>query len=66
LQPALVPLWPDAAAALGVGRTKAFELVATGELRSVRLGRKRMVPASAIPEYVDRLVAEQSGPTQAA
>jgi hypothetical protein len=29
--PAAVPLWPTAAKALGIGRTKAHQLVRTGE-----------------------------------
>lgn len=62
MEPVLVAIWPDAGRALGVGRTKMFELVATGELTSVSVGRRRLVPASAIHEYVDRLVAQQARP----
>lgn len=39
----------------GIGRTKFYELLANGELRSVKVGRRRLVPANAIVEYVQRL-----------
>ena len=35
---------PEAAAMLGVGRTKAYEAIRTGELPSVRLGKRVLVP----------------------
>ncbi len=36
----------------GLGRTKIYELIAAGELRTVKIGRRRLIPASAIAEYV--------------
>jgi len=59
VEPVLLAIWPDAGHALGVGRTKMFELIASGELTSVRVGRRRLIPATAIRDYVDRLLAEQ-------
>ena len=47
----------DAARALALGRTKVYELIASGELESVRVGRRRLVPAHAIADLVDRLCA---------
>ncbi|MBI4345925.1 MAG: excisionase family DNA-binding protein [Elusimicrobia bacterium] len=44
----------EAGKRLGVGRTFAYELVASGELPSVKLGRRRLVPVAALSEYVDR------------
>jgi excisionase family DNA binding protein len=43
----------------GIGRTKYYQLITTGELRSVRIGRRRFVPAAAIDEYVARLECVQ-------
>ncbi|AYA23962.1 DNA-binding protein [Rhodococcus rhodochrous] len=40
---------------LGVGRSKVFELLASGELRSVRIGRTCLIPESAIVEFIERL-----------
>jgi excisionase family DNA binding protein len=42
----------------GLGRTKIYELIAAGELRTVKIGRRRLVPASAIAEYVARLESQ--------
>ena len=50
----------ETAGILAIGRTRTFEKVASGEIESVRIGRRRLVPAAAIVEYVERLRAEQS------
>jgi excisionase family DNA binding protein len=44
---------------LDMGRTKVYELIATGELESVRIGRSRRVPAEAVESFVARLRAGQ-------
>ncbi len=44
---------------LAIGRSKVFELIESGELRSVKIGRRRLVPSSAITEYIERLESEQ-------
>ena len=46
----------EAAEALSLGRTKVYELLAKGELRSVRIGGCRRIPDSALREFVDRLL----------
>lgn len=61
MEPVLLPVWPDSARVLGVGRTKVFELIATGQLASVRIGRRRLIPVEALRDLADRLVAEQVG-----
>lgn len=45
---------------LGVGRTRVFDLIKLGELRSVKIGGSRRVPATALDEYVERLLASAS------
>lgn len=47
----------QAAALLGVGRTVAYGLVLGGQLRSVKIGRRRLVIRASIEEYVARLEA---------
>jgi excisionase family DNA binding protein len=56
MNPVLLPVYPDAGKALGgLGRTKVYELISSGELRTVKIGRRRFVPATAVEEYVARL-----------
>jgi excisionase family DNA binding protein len=47
---------------IGVGRTQMFELIARGEVESVKIGRLRKIPRDAIDAYIRRLRAEQSVP----
>jgi len=39
----------------GLGRTRVFDLIASGQLASVKIGRRRFVPDSAIAAYIERL-----------
>jgi excisionase family DNA binding protein len=50
----------EAAHVLGIGRTKLFELLASGELESVQIGHSRRVPRDALDDYLAHLRAEQS------
>jgi excisionase family DNA binding protein len=59
-QPPLLYKPEGAAAELGVGRTKVYELIAAGELESITIGRARRIPADSIRAYVERLRAAQS------
>jgi excisionase family DNA binding protein len=45
----------EVAELLGIGRTRVFGLVKSGELRSVKIGTSRRVPHSAVVEYIRRL-----------
>lgn len=40
-----------------LGRTRVFDLIRSGQLASVKIGRRRMVPDSAIQQYIDQLKA---------
>lgn len=42
----------ETAAALGIGRSKVYELLQTGKLPSVRIGACRRVPAEAVHTFV--------------
>jgi excisionase family DNA binding protein len=46
---------------LRLGLTTVKAMIASGELRSIKIGRARRVPAEALHEYVHRLDAEQNG-----
>jgi len=45
----------EAAVLLGIGRTLAYQLVLSHALRSVKVGRRRLVIRASIEEYVERL-----------
>lgn len=47
----------EAARQLSIGRTKVFALMETGEIRSVKIGRSRRIPADALAEYVANLAS---------
>ena len=42
----------EAAAVIGIGRTMAYELVMSGKLGSVKIGKARRIPASAVQKYL--------------
>ena len=45
----------EAAEALRLSRSVLYELIRSGRLRTVKQGRRRLVPVSALAEYVDSL-----------
>jgi excisionase family DNA binding protein len=47
----------EAAQQLGLSRTKVYELMASGQLRSVKIGAARRVSATALADFVARLDA---------
>lgn len=49
---------PDAMLTLRMSRTVIYDLIRAGRLRTVKEGRARRIPASAIAEYVALLERE--------
>jgi excisionase family DNA binding protein len=47
----------DVAERLGCGRTFVYELIRSGELETVKLGRLRRVPVAALDAWIERLRA---------
>ena len=45
----------EAATALRLSRSALYELIRSGQLRSVKSGRRRLVPVSALSDYLDSL-----------
>jgi excisionase family DNA binding protein len=45
---------PEAARRMSVGRTRVYAEIGRGTLRSVKVGRRRLIPSSAITEYAGR------------
>lgn len=54
-------LWPveEVMKRLSVGRSTVFELMANGQLRSCKVGRRRLVSEAAICEYIANI--DQTG-----
>jgi excisionase family DNA binding protein len=46
---------PEVMARLAVGQTKVYELMSSGELRSVKVGRSRRVPSDDLERFVAQL-----------
>lgn len=42
----------EAAEALGIGRSKVYELIATRQMMSIKIGACRRIPAEAVRMYV--------------
>jgi excisionase family DNA binding protein len=51
----------EAAHMIGVGRSKMYELLASGAIKSVKIGALRRIPATALEEYVAALVEQTQG-----
>lgn len=47
---------PAACERLGIGRSQLYCLMGSGELRSVKVGRRRLIPESAIAAYIAQLI----------
>lgn len=53
--PRIVVTVEEAARALGIGRTMMYELIGSGAVESVTIGRLRRIPAGALGAFVDQL-----------
>ena len=51
---------------LCIGRSTAFGLIGSRQLRSVKVGRRRLVSEAALVEFIERLDQETSAPGVAA
>jgi excisionase family DNA binding protein len=45
----------EAGRLLGVGRTTMFELIGRGDIKSVRLGRRRLIARKSLESFVEEL-----------
>ena len=45
----------EAARMAGIGRTKLYELIASNEIASLKLGSRRLIRVSEIEAFLDRL-----------
>jgi excisionase family DNA binding protein len=56
----------EARARLGIGETTLGRLIRDGELRTVRIRGRRLVPARELERYVDRLMMRATGAARTA
>ena len=45
----------EAAEALRLSRAMVYEIIRSGQLRTVKIGTRRLVPVAALGEYIDTL-----------
>jgi excisionase family DNA binding protein len=55
--PAVAYRVDEAATALRLSRSGIYELIRSGKLRSVKQGRRRLIPVTALTEYLNSLEA---------
>ena len=47
----------EACDAIGCGRTRLYELINSGEIQTVRMGGRRLIPYAALKDFADNLQA---------
>jgi excisionase family DNA binding protein len=47
----------EAAHVLGMGRTKVYELIQTGAIQSMKIGKSRRIPRREIDRYIESLIS---------
>ena len=52
MEPVLVSI-PDAGKALGLGRSKVYDLIAEGRLETVTIGRRRLLRVQSVKALAD-------------
>ena len=57
---------PEAAVALAISRSKLYELLAAGSIRSVRIDGSRRIPVEALEAYVAGLLGQEASADAAA
>jgi excisionase family DNA binding protein len=50
----------EAAEAIGVSRSRAYELIGSGQIPSIRIGTSLRVPVEALREWIERELLERS------
>jgi excisionase family DNA binding protein len=50
------------AESLGIGRDGVYHLLRAGRLKSIKIGKLRRVPVTALESFIDGLLSEDSRP----
>ena len=53
---------PQTCRLLGIGRSSLYQMMASGQVRSVKIGRRRLVPREAVDEFVTSLPSDYRRP----
>ncbi|MEP9358095.1 helix-turn-helix domain-containing protein [Sphingomonas sp. KR3-1] len=51
----------DAVTMLGIGRSRIYELMQSGDIETIKLGRSTLIPVDSLHAMIERLRREQSG-----
>jgi excisionase family DNA binding protein len=51
----------EAAALLGLGRSLVYSLVMQGKIKSIKIGRSRRIPITALDEFIKQRLEEANG-----
>lgn len=54
---------PDARRAMGIGQTKIYELIASGEIEAVKVGARTLIVVASIKQWLDRLPRVGAAPS---
>lgn len=63
--PRLLHTVDQAGALIQQSRSTIYELIASGELHAIKIGRSRRIPHDALVAYVEKLLNTPSGPDAA-
>ena len=61
-EPLTIPIWPDACRLLGISRYSGYEAAKRGEIPTIRIGKRILVPRRAL----DRLLESAEQPAKGA
>lgn len=51
---------PEAQQVLGLGRNTVLGLLYSGQIASIKVGKRRLVPREAIKQWIERQISEQA------
>lgn len=46
---------PEACEKLRVGRTRLYQILNSGQIKAVRIGKKTLIPSASIEDFINRL-----------
>lgn len=49
----------EAGECLGIGRSKIYDLMTTGELASIKIGARRLIAVSSVTDYIQRQLGHE-------